>query len=126
MGDGTRGVPRQVGEFHGETGKARAGPMWRRGPIDEAAEQPLHDLLRRAREIHSIGVLGRESLLVLCSKDGCQQAILALEVMVERALGDPTGRSDLVDSGAKEALPAEQPMGFSEDMLTGLLCGPGH
>ena len=48
---------------------------------------------------------------MLRSQHFCQQGVLALEVAVERALGDVGRGSDLVDVDAREPPLAEKPVG---------------
>ena len=61
----------------------------------------------------------RQRQLAVALEHRRQQVVLALEVIVERALGDPRRRGDLVDADAAEALPVEQLVGGIEDAAPG-------
>jgi len=63
----------------------------------------------------------RQRELMLRLQHTGEQLVLALEVIVERALGDPCRGRDLVHADAAVTLAAEQPIGGVEDALAGLV-----
>ena len=66
------------------------------------------------------GAEGRERQAMLRFEHRGQQLVLAVEMIVQRSLGDPGRGRDLVHADARVALAAEQHVGRIEDALPGL------
>ena len=119
--DQPRRMAGQVGELDDQSGEARARPARPVGPHGELAEQAVDDGLRRTRQPVAERLEGGQRELMLRLQHMGEQLVLALEVVVERALGDACRGGDLVHADAAVTPAAEQPIGGVEDALAGLV-----
>ncbi len=88
----SRRMAGQVGKFDDEAREARARPARPVGPYGELAEQAVDDGLGRARQPVGEGLEGRQREVMLRLEDMGQELVLALEVIVQRTLGDARWR----------------------------------
>ena len=117
--DGTGGMPGQVGKLDDEAREARTGPARLVRPHRKIAKQRVDDVLGGAAKPVAKRAESGERQMMLRFEHGGQQLILALEMIVERALGDRRGRGDLVHADARIALAAKQRVGRIENALLG-------
>ena len=110
-----RRMPRQVGELHRDPGEARSLPRGLLGPGHEFGEDDLDRGRRIAGSLAGSALDAREHDLVLDVEHGGQERVLALIVIVERALRDPGGLGDGIHAGSREAVPVEEVVRSFED-----------
>ena len=113
--DDARRMSRQIGELDDQPGEAGAGPARPVGPRGEVPEQRVDDGLGRAGQAVAEGAERRQRQAMLRLQHGGEQLVLALEMIVERALGHRGRGRDLVHADAGVAPAAEQAVGRIED-----------
>ena len=102
-----RGMSREIGKLNNETRKAGARPAWLIGPHREIPEQRIDHRLGAPGELVTEGTEGGERQAMLRFEHGGEQDVFALEVIVQRALGDLRRGRDLVHADESIAATAE-------------------
>ncbi|TIT43147.1 MAG: FAD-binding oxidoreductase [Mesorhizobium sp.] len=121
-----RGMAVKVGELDREASEARSRPARLGRPCGQSLEQLVDQLLGAARQVDAVGLELGEGALVLRGEHRRQQRVLAVEMVVERLLGDAGGDRDLVHADAEEPAAAKQLVGRLQYRWSGLVGRSGH
>ena len=116
----------QVGEFRRgaqETAALPAGTFGPRGQLFEDRGDAIGHVTPRFGEPPAVGI---EIGLVAVVEIGGDQIILALEMVIERTLGDTRLLRDRIDADGADALAIEQAVGRFDDALASGDFGLGH
>src|SRR5262245_31109224 len=113
-------VAGKIGELDHQARETGTRPARFVGPDRKLAEETLDDAFHRAGQSIAERLEGIECQPMLRLQDGGQKRILADKMIVECALGDTCGASDLVHAHATVATPTKLGIGRIENALSRL------
>jgi hypothetical protein len=119
-------VSGEVGKLDDEPGESGARPSWSVGPDSELSKHACHDRFGRSRKSVAKGLKRLEREVVLGFQNLGEQLILAVEMMIERALRDCGRDCDLIHRDAIVALSAKELVGALKDTFACLFRGSRH
>src|SRR5271170_6184748 len=119
MRDGAGGMPGKIGKLHDEASESGSGPTRLCRPFDEFREQNLDDFIRVAGVAFLPSAYTRHGEFMMQVEHRRQERVLALEMIVERALGDACELGDFIDADSAETLSVEKLISGIENAAPG-------